>query len=132
MAHNKLNDGKTEFLIIGSRQLLAKVNIESIQVSEIKPVMFVRNAHIGKVCSKAFFGLYKIRQIRKFLSRDQCVHAFVTSHLDYCNSLLYGVSQYQMDRLQRVLLPALPAFYHGIPTSHRCCSTSTGFLLPFE
>ena len=31
------------------------------------------------------------------------MHAFVTSHLDYCNSLLYGLPQYQYDRLQRVL-----------------------------
>lgn len=63
-----LNDGKTEFLIIGSRQQLAKVNIDNIQVgsSEIKPASSVRNlgawfdssmtmnVHIGKVCSKAF------------------------------------------------------------------------------
>ena len=28
------------------------------------------------------------------------VHAFITSQLDYCNSLLYGVSKTQLDRLQ--------------------------------
>ena len=27
----------------------------------------------------------------------------MTSHLDYCNSLLYGVPKYQTDRLQKVL-----------------------------
>ena len=50
------------------------------------------NVHVGKVCSKAFRGLYNIRQIRKFLSMESTktlVHAFVTSHLDYCNSLLF-------------------------------------------
>ena len=31
------------------------------------------------------------------------VRAFVTSHLDYCNSLLFGVPKYQTDRLQKVL-----------------------------
>ena len=31
------------------------------------------------------------------------MHAFITSHLDYCNSLLFGISQYQFQRLQRVL-----------------------------
>ena len=63
-------------------------------------------AQIGKACSKAFFGLYKIKQIRKFLSEKATVtliHAFVTSHLDYCNSLLYGVPKCQMDLLQKVL-----------------------------
>ena len=64
------------------------------------------NVHVGKVCSKAFTGLYNIRQIRKFLSIESTktlVHAFVTSHLDYCNSLLLGIPQYQIKRLQRVL-----------------------------
>ena len=64
------------------------------------------NTHIGKVCSKAFRGLYNIRQIRKHLSAEstKClIHAFVTSHLDYCNFLLYEVPQYQYDRLQKVL-----------------------------
>ncbi|KAK3730942.1 hypothetical protein QZH41_008835, partial [Actinostola sp. cb2023] len=46
------------------------------------------------------------RQIRKYLTADSTktlIHAFVTSHIDYCNSLLYGLPQYQFDRLQRVL-----------------------------
>jgi hypothetical protein len=62
--------------------------------------------HIGKVCSKAFRSLYNIRQIRKFLSKDTkkiLVLAFVTSHLNYCNSLFYDLPQSQYDRLQRVL-----------------------------
>ena len=64
--------------------------------------------HIGKIWSKDFHGLYKIRQIGKFLSLSPeftktLVRAFVTSHLDYCNSLLFGVPKYQTDRLQKVL-----------------------------
>ncbi len=48
--------------------------------------------------------VYNIRQIRKFLSQETTktlVHAFVTSHLDYCNSI--GIPQCQFQRLQRVL-----------------------------
>jgi len=30
------------------------------------------------------------------------VHAFVTSRIDYCNSLLYGISDYNINRLQRI------------------------------
>jgi len=51
------------------------------------------NTHVVKVCRKAFRGLYTTRQIRKFLSEESTktlVHAFVRSHLSYCNSLLYG------------------------------------------
>ena len=63
------------------------------------------NVHIGKICSKAFRGLYNIRQIRKFLtvqSTKTLIHAFVSSHLDYCNALLFGLPKYQLDRLQKV------------------------------
>ena len=77
--------------------------------------------HIGKICNKAFHGLYKIRQIRKFLSPESTktlVHAYVTSHLDYCNSLLFRVPKYQTDRLQKVFKAAarlifrIPKFDH--------------------
>ena len=122
LIHNRLliNDSKTEFLVVGSRHQLSKIAIDSIAVgdSTIHPVNSVRNlgswfdsnmsmsVHIGKICSKAFYGLCKIRQLRKFLnpaSTKTLVHAFVTSHLDYCNSLLFGVPKYQIDRLQKVL-----------------------------
>ena len=76
------------------------------------------------MCSKAFRGLYSIRQIRKYLSAEstKClIHAFVTSHLDYCNALLYKLPQYQYDRLQKVLNAAarvtclIPKFFHITP-----------------
>ena len=112
-------DSKTEFLIIDTRHQLSKIQIDSVKVGgvDIKPVESVRtlgswfdnhmsmNTHIGKVCSKASRGSYNIRQIRKFLSMESTqilIHAFMTSHLDYCNSLLSGIPQYQLRRLQRV------------------------------
>ena len=58
-----------------------------------------------KICSKAFRGLYSIRQIRKFLtvqSTKTLIHAFVSSHLDYCNALLFSLPKYQLGRLQKV------------------------------
>ena len=30
------------------------------------------------------------------------VHAFITSRIDYCNSLLYGISRYSLNRFQRI------------------------------
>ena len=115
-----LNDDKTEFLIIGTRQQLSKVSIQSIKIgqTEVSPVASARNlgtwfdthldmgTHITKTCSSAFYYLYNIRHIRKYLSREsteKLVHAFISSRLDYCYSLLYGIPEYQTTKLQRVM-----------------------------
>ena len=85
------------------------------------------NVHIGKICSKAFHGLYNIRQIRKFLtvqSTKTLVHAFVSSHLDYCNALLFGLPKYQLDRLQKVQNAA--ARFQNLVISHLHLSTYIG------
>ena len=62
--------------------------------------------HVTAVCKSAFFHLRNISKIRKFLNTEttkSLVHAFITSKVDYCNSLLYGVPKYLLLRLQRVL-----------------------------
>jgi len=64
------------------------------------------STHVTKACASAFYNLYNIRDIRKYLSREsteRLVHAFITSRLDYCNGLLYGAPEYQIKKLQRVM-----------------------------
>ena len=114
-----LTDDKTEFIIIGTRQQLNKLQAMNIKVggSERKPGYQVKNLgswldpnlnmrhHITNVCKAGFFYLYNIRRIKKYLSRDSLltlVHAFITSRLDYCNALLYGLPREQIAKLQRV------------------------------
>ena len=114
-----LNDDKTEFLMIGTKKQLAKVNIDHILIGDcaIRPKGVVKNlgtwldstlsmnSHVNNTCSNAFYYLYNIRRIRKYLSRrstETLIHAFVSSRVDYCNSLLYGLPAYQLNKLQRV------------------------------
>ena len=62
--------------------------------------------HINKVCSAAFYYLHNIKRIRKYLSLESTkilVHTFIINNrLDYCNSLLFGLPQVQLNKLQRV------------------------------
>ena len=121
MSQDKLlrNDAKMELLLIGTRQQLAKITIDGITVghSVIVPQSPVRNLgvrldsnlsmgdYITKTSSAAFYYLYNIRRIRKYLSKEcttTLIHAFISSRLDYCNSLLYGLPAYQIQKLQRV------------------------------
>ena len=63
------------------------------------------NTHVTKYCQAAFFHFFNIRRTRKFLNYETVqilVNAFVTSRLDYCNSLLYGLPATQLNKLQRV------------------------------
>ena len=52
-----------------------------------------------------YFHLRRLKQIRRYVEPDvihSLVHAFVTSHLDYCNGLFAGCNVYMVRRLQRV------------------------------
>ena len=117
-----ITDDNTEFLIIGSRQQPLKINPCTVRVvtTEIKPVSEGRNlgswfdsnffmsTHISKSLSAVFFWLRNIWRISKLLERDKfemVLHAFVTSRIDYCNGLLYGLPDCEITKLQTVTVP---------------------------
>ena len=62
-------------------------------------------SHITKLFTSLFYHIYNIHWIRKYLSWQSAeilVHAFITSRLDYCNGLLYGLPDCLLNKLQRV------------------------------
>ena len=76
------------------------------------------------MCKSAFYHLRKISLIRKHLTFDAAqllVHALITSKLDYCNSLLYGLPKHVTKQLQRVqnaaarIVSLSPKFCHITP-----------------
>ena len=63
------------------------------------------DTHINNICRSASHALYKIGQIRLYLDQpttERLVHAFVTCRLDNCNSLLYGLPESHISKLQRI------------------------------
>ena len=61
--------------------------------------------HINTVVRSCFFHLWRLRSVRRILGAEvtaSLVSAFVTTRLDYCNSILAGLPQSTIDPLQRV------------------------------
>jgi hypothetical protein len=115
----KLNDDKSEFILISSPHNKKKFDQLSIHIGpEIVDVthsarnlgvmmdsVFSMEDHVTSVCRACYLHLRNIGAIRQYLDSDtaaQIIHSFITSRLDYCNSLLYGLPQYLLLRLQRV------------------------------
>ena len=122
----KLNADKTELLLFGSRHNLSDLTIPTVQLqidgNEITPATTARNLgttldmrmdmgnHVTQVCKSTYFHIRNISKIRKYLTDDSVkllVHAFVTSRLDYGNSLLYGIPISSIRKLQQVQIVLL-------------------------
>ena len=115
----KLNDAKTDFIVLGSKHQLRKVKTESIKVGDADILQNSTVKNIGatfdstlnlheqivKTCKSAWFNLYQISKLQKFINLDQqktAVHAFVTSRLDQNNALLAGLPKIAIKKLKHV------------------------------
>ena len=61
--------------------------------------------HITNMCRACYYHLKDLRRIRKFLSVETAAllaNTMISSRLDYCNSLLYGISKYNVAKLQKI------------------------------
>ncbi len=116
LIENKLmnNDGKTLISLIGTLQQLKKVQIGTIRIGESNipisqqvnnlEVIFDSELRMHQHVSMLYKSCFYIGQVRKNLTKDAAeitVHVFVTSRLDCCNALLYGLPNYKISRLQQ-------------------------------
>ncbi len=63
------------------------------------------DSHVSSICKNSFFHLKNISKLRPMLSMsiaEMLIHAFMTSRLDYCNTLLGGCSARLINKLQMV------------------------------
>jgi len=61
--------------------------------------------HVAAVCRSCYYQLRQLRSVTRLLSSEAVkavVHAFISCCLDYCNSLLTGVNDGLLRRLQSV------------------------------
>ena len=141
MSTNKLkpNPDKTEFLLIGNEGQQSKypsmfpIELLGVKTNPAKSarslgVIFDKNftfrSHISAVCSSCFYDMRDLRRVRHHLDLDSAkllATALVSSRLHYCNSLVYGIADIDLTRLQRVqnqlarLVTKSPPFTRRIP-----------------
>ena len=115
-----LNPSKTEFLLIGTKQQRLKFSdLTNLSLSnDIIPVSssarnlgFIFDSdmsfseQINSVSKSCHFHIRDIRRIRHLLplsAATALANSLVSSKLDYCNSLYSGISQSNLNKLQRI------------------------------
>jgi hypothetical protein len=107
MASNRLllNPSKTQFIWLGTRRQLASIDLHQLTVAfpHISFSLSVRDLgvaldqelnfsqHINLVTRSCYYQLRKLRVVSRSLSHSATlalVHAFVTSRIDHCSSVL--------------------------------------------
>ena len=113
----KLNDEKTDLIVLGTRQQLSKVGDVTIMIGNdtILPVPSVWNlgihfdkelkwvVHINHLTSNLYHILRKVAHVWHLLNDEATktiIQALVLSKIDYCNSIYQGAPIYAINKLQ--------------------------------
>lgn len=114
----KLNDSKTEFILLGPKPKVRSLNVRlKIGDSEVTPAPVVKNLGViwdselsmekqvnalARSCHLQFRNISRVRRYLTIESTKTLVAALVMSKVDYANAVLYGISKRLLDRLQRI------------------------------
>ena len=121
MAENrlKMNDTKTEYIVFGNNVQQAKCHHQGITIGEetiLKSNMIrllgvhldmqvTLKEHIKMKSAKVAYNLHTVCELRNVLSKHttkSLVYAIVSSHMDYCNSVMTGLPMETLKPLQRI------------------------------
>ena len=115
----KMNDGKTKFIMFGSKYQLNKcithqININGVSAQSADDIRYLGAwmdkhlslKHLVKLkCKVAMFNLIRIKRLRSYLTESTCnilVMSLVMSHIDYANSILMKLPDCVLGQMQRV------------------------------
>ena len=84
-------------------QIVLSDHVKSLSVNFDSHLSF--DKHINNICHTCYFHIHGSRHVHSAMLTDitkivAC--AMVSSRLDYCNVLLTGMSEFNLDKLQRV------------------------------
>ena len=116
----KINPGKTELILFCHPSTKLADTIQGVFLADTSCLRFSKfvrllgvnldtflnfESHINNLVSECFYHLKNIAKIRRYLTDEEAqklVHAFVSSKLDYTNSILFGLKASCFSKLQRV------------------------------
>jgi len=88
---------------LASSKIAISSKVRSLGVTLDSPLTFT--AHIIIICQKSHFHIKALRHIRKCLTDDDdktVASALIGAQLDYCNSIFYGISKGNINKLQLI------------------------------
>ena len=132
----KLNDGKTEIMVIKGNlrntietdfgdvtfedtQLVPCENAKNLGVVLDSSLNF--RSHIDSVTRTCNFHIRNLYMIKNFINRRNLitlVHSLIVSKVDYCNSLLVGLPNVTLKKVQSILNRAARLIYSLSPRVH--------------
>ena len=116
----KMNDKKTECLIVGRKNEIKKLEFESLRVlgeefEVMRPIKnlgvifdsnLTLNEQVNQVVKTAGYHLRNIAFLKRYLDErmiKMLVHNYVISRIDYCNVLYCDLPNYIFKKLQNVI-----------------------------
>ena len=117
----KLNDGKTEIIVIRGNLRnvpVANFGVMSFGNTQLVPCESAKNlgivldsslswrSHIDSIVKTCIFHIRNLYMIKDFVNRKNLVilvHSLITSTVDYCNSLFIGLPNVIQKKVQSVL-----------------------------
>ena len=115
----KMNNNKTEFIIFGSKPQLDKcktktLNFNDTEIEHGDKIKYLGvlldqkltlKQHITSKCQTAMLNIQQIKNIRHLLTQEATeilVLGTIMSHLDYCNSVLVGLPDVDIFKMQHI------------------------------
>lgn len=114
----KLNPSKSQVIVFHPKSCSGKIVFDQLMLSDgsfipissqvnnlgvLLDSMLTYSPHITSTVAQGYFHLRNLAGIRKYLSVDNqrtLVNSIVIAKVDNCNSLLYGISHYDSNKLQ--------------------------------
>ena len=98
------HEGAIDAVTLGDAPIAVSSTVKSLGITLDGALSFDR--HVDNVCKAAHFHIRALRHIRKCVDAETArtvACSMVGARIDYCNSILYGTSAANLNKLQRVI-----------------------------